>query len=52
VSAFLGSGGGALLDVERQLSELSAYRSKIVALIKMLEGGVKVPGSEPSKATA
>jgi hypothetical protein len=44
-----GSGGsGALHDVKRQKSELIAYRAKIVALIEMLEGGVKIPGwNEP-----
>jgi len=40
-------GSGAILhDIERQKSELIAYRAKVVALIEMLDGGIKA-GGEP-----
>ena len=48
LNPILGSGGrGAKHEIERQKSALIAYRAKLVALIEMLEGGVKVSGSEP-----
>jgi len=51
LNPILGSGGsGAKHEIELQKSALIAYRARIVALIEMLEGGVKVPGSEPKTA--
>lgn len=45
LNPILGSGeSGAMHDIERQKSELIAYRAKVGALIKMLEGGLKVAG--------
>jgi hypothetical protein len=45
VNTIFGSGGtGVPYDVEVQKNALIAYRAKIVALIEMLEGGVRVPG--------
>ena len=38
---------GAAHDIDRQKSALVAYRVKLVALIAMLEGGVKVRRNEP-----
>jgi hypothetical protein len=44
----LGSrGSGDPQDIEVQKNALIAYRAKIVALIEMLEGGVRAPGNEP-----
>lgn len=45
VNTIFGSGGsGDPHDIEVQMNALIAYRAKIVALIEMLEGGVRVPG--------
>ncbi len=54
VNTIFGSvGSGDLDNIEVQMNALIAYRAKIVALIEMLEGGVRVPsGNRPTTALA
>ena len=48
LNPILGSvGSGAPHDIERQKSELIAYRAKIVAVMNILEAGVKTAENGP-----